>query len=187
MEQFFLIVQMAVVALFTLAPFFCYQKKGKQFVEFYTWMASSAKARRLYRFSFSLLVTMFNYAVADVAPLTYWLMPGMLLAVFLLTDKCTAAIFRRIHDDRRIQGLAFSVFLFCLAVPQLFTLSITIGMTIVAAMFYPSWVLTYYLRNQEKIDEMIRSKNPSLRKEDILAFLYFLSDRAKYDLTSLDQ
>lgn len=187
MEQFFLIVQIAVVTLFTVAPFFCYEKKGKQFVEFYTWMASSAKARRLYRFSFSLLVTMFNYAVADVASLSYWLMPGMLLAVFLLTDKCTAAIFRRIHDDRRIQGLAFSVFLFTLAVPQLFTLSITIGMTIIAAMFYPSWVLTYYLRNQEKIDEMIRSKNPSLRKEDILAFLYFLSDRAKYDLTYLDQ
>ena len=36
MEQFFLIVQMAVVTLFTIAPFFCYQKTGKQFVEFYT-------------------------------------------------------------------------------------------------------------------------------------------------------
>ena len=187
MEQFFLIVQMAVVALFTFAPFFCYQKTGKQFVEFYTWMASSGKARRLYRFSFSLLVTMFNYAVADVAPLTHWLMPGMLLAVFLLTDKCTAAIFRRIHDDRRVQGLAFSVFLFTLAVPQLFTLSITIGMTIIAAMFYPSWALAHYLRYQEKIDEMIRSKKPALRREDIIAFLYFLSDRAKYDLSFLDQ
>ena len=187
MEQFFLIVEMAVVALFTIAPFFCYEKKGKQFVEFYTWMASSAKARRLYRFSFSLLVTMFNYAVADVEPLTHWLMPGMLLAVFLLTDKCTAAIFRRIHDDRRIQGLAFSIFLFTLAVPQLFTLSITIGMTLIAAMFYPSWEVIFYLRYQEKVDEKIKSKNLSVSKEDIIALVYFFSDRAKYDLSSLDQ
>ena len=187
MEQFFLIVQMAVVALFTFAPFFCYQKTGKQFVEFYTWMASSCKARRLYRFSFSVLVTMFNYAVADVASLTYWLMPGMLLAVFLLTDKCTAAIFRRIHDDRRIQGLAFSVFLFSLAVPQLFTLSITIGMTIITAMFYPSWEVIFYLRYQEIVDEKIKTKNLSVSKEAIISLVYFFSDRAKYDLSFLDE
>lgn len=181
MEQFFLIVQMAVVALFTLAPFFCYQKTGKQFVEFYTWMASSAKAKRLYRFSFSLLVTMFSYAVADVAPLTYWLMPGMLLAVFLLTDKCTAAIFRRIHDDRRIQGLAFSVFLFTLAVPQLFTLSITIGMTIIAAMFYPSWGLTIYLLFPERFEE------PPFDKKILIKHLYFYSIPVKEYLSFLDK
>ena len=177
---------MAVVLLFTLAPFFCYQKTGKRFVEFYTWMASSAKARRLYRFSFSLLVTMFNYAVADVAPLTHWLMPGMLLAVFLLTDKCTAAIFRRIHDDRRIQGLAYSVFLFTLAVPQLFTLSITIGMTIIAAMFYPSWQLTLYLRYPEEFKD-VDAKYSSIGRNVIIAHLYFLSDLPKHDLSFLDK
>lgn len=186
MEYFLLIVLLAIVTLFTLAPFLCYQKTGKQFVEFYTWMATFSKARRLYRFSFSMLVTLFNYIVVVLTGPSLWLIPGVILSVLLLSGKFTSAIFRWLHDDRRIQGLAFSVFLFTLAFPLLFTLSITIGMIIIAAMFYPFWGLTLYFQYTEEFEKNETIKKAAQHKVYFTSTMYFISLRSKYELAHLD-
>ena len=186
MEYLFLISLLAIVALFAVSPFLCYKRTGKQFIEFYIWMASLPKARRIYRITFSMSVTLFNYLVLDLTGPNPWMIPGMILSVFLLTDKCTAAIFRWLHDDRRIQGLAFSVFLLTLALPQLFTLSISIGMLIIAAFFYPSWGLTLYMEYPEEFEKNEKLKNVLQYKNLFIMHMYFISIRAPKKLAYLD-
>ena len=133
-----------------------------------------------------MLVILFNFLILDLTGPNPWLIPGVIISVFLLTDKCTAAIFRWLHDDRRIQGLAFSVFLLTLALPQLFTLSISIGMLIIASFFYPSWGLTFYMLCPDEFESNEKLREELQHKNLFITFAYFISMRTKKKLAFLD-
>ena len=104
----------------------------------------------------------------------------MLLAALLIPDKCTSAILRWLHDDRRAQLAAFAAFFGTMAVPPLFTLSVSLGMLMIGSFFYPSWALSVYMLRYDDF------KDEAPLSNERIMYLYFVSRRAKGSVAFLD-
>ena len=173
------IVLFVTVTFYAVLPFF-YRRTSATFTAFYHRMALSAKARFYYRVIVSLQVFLVNLCFLVLQGPSWWQFPGLVLSMLLIPDKCTAAIFRWLHDDKRVQLIACAVFFASLSLPQLYTLSVSVGMVIIWAMFYPSWVITqYYMTDPGKLKDFPPTK-------ENIVFMYYHSQRSPCDMTFLD-
>ena len=112
------IVLFVTVTFYAVLPFF-YKRTSATFTAFYHRMALSAKARFYYRVIVALQVFLVNLCFLVIQGLSWWQFPGLVLAMLLIPDKCTAAIFRWLHDDRRALMGAFALFFVVMAFPPL--------------------------------------------------------------------
>ena len=158
------IVLFVTVTFYAVLPFF-YRRTSATFTAFYHRMALSAKARFYYRVIVSLQVFLVNLCF---------------LVLLLIPDKCTAAIFRWLHDDRRALMGAFALFFVVMAFPPLFNLSLSLGMVMIASAFYPSWVITFYFMLEDEIFKKVK------RTPENIAKMYFCSKRTNRKLAFLD-
>ena len=175
------IVLFVTVTFYAVLPFF-YKRTSATFTAFYHRMALSAKARFYYRVIVALQVFLVNLCFLVLQGPSPWQFPGLVLAMLLIPDKCTAAIFRWLHDDRRALMGAFALFFGVMAFPQLFNLSLSLGMVMIASAFYPSWVITCYFMFE---DELEIDKKVEKTPENI-ANMYFCSKRTNRKLAFLD-
>ena len=91
------IVLFVTVTFYAVLPFF-YKRTSAAFTAFYHRMALSAKARFYYRVIVSLQVFLVNLCFLVLQGPSWWQFPGLVLSMLLIPDKCTAAIFRWLHD-----------------------------------------------------------------------------------------
>ena len=173
------IVLFLTVTVYAVCPFF-YKRTSDSFTAFYLLMALSPKARFHYRIIVALQVFLVNLCCLALQGPSWWQFPGLVLAMLLIPDKCTAAIFRWLHDDRRALMGAFALFFVVMAFPPLFNLSLSLGMVIIASAFYPSWVISLYFMLEEEIDKKVE-KTP-----ENIANMYFCSKRTNRKLAFLD-
>ena len=121
-----------------------------------------------------------NLCFLVIQGLSWWQFPGLVLAMLLIPDKCTAAIFRWLHDDRRALMGAFALFFVVMAFPPLFNLSLSLGMVMIASAFYPSWVITCYFMSEDETDKKVEKTPENIAK------MYFCSKRTNRKLAFLD-
>ncbi len=138
MTILFRTIQLAVPVILVLAPFLFYRRKGTRMLAFYVSMAIEPKSRKTYMLVLAVSVLVYNYTFFSLDGASLWLVPGMLLGFVLLRYRFTDAMLHWLGEDRVIQGIAFGGVLLSLVVPQLFSLSVSMAMVLVAAMFYPS-------------------------------------------------
>lgn len=175
------IVLFLTVTVYAVCPFF-YKRTSDTFTAFYILMALSQKSRFHYRVIVALQVFLVNLCCLVLQGPSPWQFPGLVLAMLLIPDKCTAAIFRWLHDDRRALMGAFALFFGVMAFPQLFNLSLSLGMVMIASAFYPSWMITCYFLFE---DELEIDKKVEKTPENI-ANMYFYSKRTNRKLAFLD-
>ena len=180
MEIVFAGLQLAIIAFFALSPFLFYKKTGERFTKFYLMMAARPEVRLIYRFALGMLIFYTNIISVAIGAALPWHIPSLILSSVLVPERFTAAILRRLHDDKRVLLASFALFFGTLAFPQLFSLSFSIGMLMVGALFYPSWALTVYIKHY---DELKEEMPPS---DELIMRLYFFSKRAKGSAAILD-
>ena len=178
----YFVLSLHVLLVFTtaLAPILFYKKKGKMLMRFYLSMAGSANARKVYRLQLEAWVFLVNITYYLLNGPGYWQIPGMAVSLVLMTNTCTSAILRCLHDDKRAQLIASAIFFASLSLPQLYTLSVSLGMLIIWAMFYPSWLITNYF-----MTEPSKLKGFPPTKENLIS-MYYSSRRGPYSMTFLD-
>ena len=178
----YFVLSLHVLLVFTtaLTPILLYKRKGKGPMKFYLSMAGTAKARKVYRLQLEAWVFLVNLTYYLLNGPGAWQIPGMALSLILMTNTCTSAVLRWLHDDKRAQLIASAIFFASLSLPQLYTLSVSVGIVIIWAMFYPSWIITQYFMTEP---EKLKGFPPT--KENIV-FMYYHSQRGPVDLTFLD-
>ncbi len=180
LKYFVLSLHVLMVFITALAPVLFYKRKGKCLMKFYLSMAGTAKARKIYRLQLEAWVFLVNLTYYLLNGPNTWQIPAMALSLILMTNTCTSAILRWLHDDKRVQLIACAVFFASLSLPQLYTLSVSVGMLIIWAMFYPSWVITqYYMTDPGKLKDFPPTK-------ENIVFMYYHSQRGPCDMTFLD-
>ena len=173
------IVLFVTVTVYAVFPFF-YKNTGDTFTSFYLLMALSPKARFHYRITVALQVFLVNLCCLALQGPSPWQFPGLALAMLLVPDKCTGAIFRWLHDDRRALMGAFALFFILMAFPPLFNLSLSLGMVMIASAFYPSWMITIYFMCEDEYEKKVK------RTPENIAKMYFCSKRTHRKLAFLD-
>ena len=173
------IVLFVTVTVYAVFPFF-YKSTSDTFTSFYLLMALSPRARFHYRITVALQVFLVNLCCLIIQGPGWWQFPGLVLAMLLVPDKCTGAIFRWLHDDRRALMGAFALFFILMAFPPLFNLSLSLGMVMIASAFYPSWVITFYFMLEDEIFKKVK------RTPENIAKMYFCSKRTNRKLAFLD-
>lgn len=106
--------------------------------KFYISMASDPESRKAFMLLMAIVALLFNFTIFALDSANLWQIPGFAFGFFLLRYKSTDAMLRWLHRDRVIQGIAFGLWLLSMSVPELFGLSVTMGIVITSAMFYPS-------------------------------------------------
>ena len=108
-----------MVFITALAPVLFYKRKGKCLMKFYLSMAGTAKARKIYRLQLEAWVFLVNLTYYLLNGPNTWQIPAMALSLILMTNTCTSAILRWLHDDKRVQLIACAVF--CLPTAIIFS------------------------------------------------------------------
>ncbi len=173
------IVLFVTVTAYAVWPFF-YKRTSLSFTAFYLLMALSPKTRFRYRITVAVQVFLVNLCILVIQGPSWWQFPGLVLAMLLIPDKCTAAIFRWLHDDRRALMGAFALFFVVMAFPPLFNLSLSLGMVMIASAFYPSWVITCYFMSEDETDKNVEKTPENIAK------MYFCSKCTNRKLAFLD-
>lgn len=172
MIQILAALRLAIIAWFALSPFLFYRKSGLKNSYFYIDLAAHTSLRLIYRVTLGLHLLIVNVLTLMIDGFSLWQAPAIILTAVIMPDCWTAAILRRLHDDRRAQLLSFSLFFISMAIPELFSFSATLGMLIIGAMFYPSWMLTQYIRGYRELKDKFPPTSAFITQ------LYYRSKRA---------
>ena len=173
MIQILAALRLMIIAWFALSPFLFYRKTGMKEARFYLDLAARQEVRFGYRIVLGLQLLLVNVLTLLIDGFSLWQTPAIILTAVIMPDCWTAAILRMLHDDRRAQLLSFSLFFISMALPELFPLSVTLGMIIIGAMFYPSWMLSAYVTGFDRIGDEFPPT------EALITDLYYRSKRAR--------
>ena len=138
MKIFFAILQLLYPVAIMLIPALFYRKRFRFPMRFYRGMACSLAVRRTYMVALAVLVLLLNFTFTRTVGPSWWLVSGFLYGLLLLRYSFTDATLRWLHDDRVIQCFWYALIMLTMIMPQLYPLSVSLAMTFLAAMFYPS-------------------------------------------------
>lgn len=141
----FLMVPVAV-------PWWFYNCKRTFMIRFYLAMAASEKVRKFYISIWFIMLLLFHYMYMKVMPGEFGVLISTIPCLLLFSYSWTDRIFRIIHERLKVVVIMTIVAVAMVAVPHLYTLSITIAYFMTAALFYPSSKILseyYKYRNRE--------------------------------------
>lgn len=121
-----------------LVPIICYKTKFRFPMKFYRSMAFSPAVRRTYMVALAVMVLLFNFTFTRTDGVGWWLLPGFIYGLILLRDSFTSATLRWLHEDRIIQCFWYALIMFTMIIPELYSLTVSLALTMLAALFYPS-------------------------------------------------
>lgn len=167
MNTIFPAVQLTVSVILLSVPFLLYRRRGARMRKFYISMASNPESRKAFMLVLAIVSLFFNYTIFVLDDASMWQVPGFAFGLFLLRYKSTDAMLRWLHGDRVIQGIAFGLWLFSMSVPEVFGLSVSMGIVITSAMFYPSRLILQQAEFSQAYLEF------HLTDDDIVNLYYF--------------
>ncbi len=145
-----------IAILYARKPFFLPMR-------FYMEMTFNTRARNLFRLLLAVFILVYNFSFTRTEPVTLWSAPGFLFGILLLHDGFTNAMLSRLHDDRILQLFALALFVFTLAWPELFQLSVSLVFTMMAAFLYPSRKIVEMAGNLSDYPEFNGTENDIVR------------------------
>ena len=138
MAKFLAILQILYATAIILVPLLFYKRRHKWLMRFYSRMAFNPSARKLYMVVLAMLVLAQSFMSSRIQGVSLWLLPSFLYGVLLLRYSLTDAMLRWLHDDRVVQLLGLALIMFSFIRTELYSLSMGLALTLLAAMFYPS-------------------------------------------------
>ena len=153
MKIFFAILQLLYPVAIILIPLLFYRTGLRFPMKFYRSMAYRHAARRAYMMALAVLVLLLNFSFTRTTGPSWWLVPGFLYGLLLLRYSFTDATLRWLHEDRVIQLFWYALIMFTMIMPQMYSLSVALALTFLAAMFYPSRRLLRMVEHPDRYPE----------------------------------
>lgn len=116
-----------------------YKSERTFMLRFYVAMTESANARKLYTQCLLVLLLVFHYVYVSGHFGDFGVLPSTILCAVMFSHKRTDRWLHRLHENRRTFVMLAAVALAIAAVPHGYTMSVTLALLLLAAMFYPSY------------------------------------------------
>lgn len=129
--------------LLIIVPLICYKNNHTFMQRFYIRMTYSYHCRKFYSLIILMLLIMYHYIAHQIMPMEFGIMGSSVFILLFFRFKYANRILRLLNDKQLFCFIAMIAALVFLFVPHLFTLSATIGILLLAALFYPSSHVLY--------------------------------------------
>ena len=126
------------LALIIAVPTALYKSKRRFMTRFYLKMLESGSARKLYTQILLIVLLLFHYVYASGNPGDFGIVLSTFVCATMYSFRRADKWLRRLRDERKTFVYAALSAVVIAAVPHLFTLGVTIGYFLLAALFYPS-------------------------------------------------
>ena len=133
-----IILQFVFLLLPVFLPMVLYRSRRPFMAAFYRAMTGNAKARKLYTQVLVVLLLLFHYVYTTGHPGQFGTVLSTIVSAMLFSSRRTERWLRKLLDRPKVFVFCGIIALAICAVPQLFTLSVTISYILLAALFYPS-------------------------------------------------
>lgn len=126
------------LALLVAVPTALYKSRRPFMAKFYRRMLDSESARRFYTQVLLIVLLLFHYVYARCNSEDFGIVLSTVVCATLYSFRRADRWLRRLHDERRTFVYAALLAVIIAAVPHLFTLGVTAGYLLLAALFHPS-------------------------------------------------
>lgn len=124
-------------ALLLLLFRFAYKAAGKRMGKFYVSMTCRQCWRKFYTLAMLLVLLLFHFNYANITPSVYDLAPSSVALIFLFSHRFTERIIYFLQN-RKTFFVSAIITMACLFVPHFFSTTVTMGILLFGAVFYPS-------------------------------------------------
>lgn len=153
MKILFAILQLLYPVAIIIIPLLFYRTGLRFPMKFYHSMVYRPAARRAYMMALAVLVLLLNFSFTRTTGPSWWLVPGFLHGLLLLRYSFTAATLHWLHEDCVIQLFWYALIMLTMIMPQLYSFSVSLALTFLAAMFYPSRRLLRMVEHPDRYPE----------------------------------
>lgn len=129
-----LLYSIALIAV----PAFFYRQPERLPMKFLSGMVLCPAMRKVYAMALTILILLLSFSFYKANGVSLYLLPCFLYGFMLLRFRLADAMLCWLQRDRMLQGLMFGAILLTMMEPQLLSFSLSLAMTQLAAMFYPS-------------------------------------------------
>lgn len=133
-------IQLLFPALLAVLPLCLYRSSGRRMSRFYLMMVGLETARKFYAQLLVVFLLVFHFVYVSGHPGDYGVLPSTVLSVLLCPFRRADRWLHRIHEGRRTFALLALSVLAAGFIPHLYTMAVTGGFLLLAAMFYPSYM-----------------------------------------------
>ena len=133
-----LLLQFVFLALPVFLPMALYRSRRPFMAAFYRAMTGNARARKLYTQVLVVLLLLFHYVYTTGHPGQFGTVLSAIVCAAMFSAGRTDRWLRKLLDRPKAFIACGGFALAVCAVPQLFTLSVTVSDILLAALFYPS-------------------------------------------------
>lgn len=131
-------IQLLFPAFMVLLPLFLYRKSGRRMSRFYLVMVSVENARKFYAQLLVVFLLLFHFVYVSGNQGEYGVLLSTVLSVLLCPFRRADRWLHRIHENRRDFTFVALAALASGFIPHLYTMAVTAGLILLAALFYPS-------------------------------------------------
>ena len=132
------ILTLFYLALIIAVPTALYKSRRRFMTKFYLRMLGSESARRLYTQVLLIVLLLFHYVYSRGNTGDLGIVISTIVCTILFSFRRADKWMRRLHDKRKTFVYAALLAVVIADVPHLFTLGVTVGYLLLAALFYPS-------------------------------------------------
>lgn len=133
-----IVLQFVFLTLPVILPVVLYRSRRHFMAVFYSAMTRNANVRKLYMQVLVVLLLLFHYVYTTGHPGQFGPVLSTIVCAAMFSSRRADRWLRRLLDRPKLFALYSFLALAMCAVPQLFTISVTISYTLLAALFYPS-------------------------------------------------
>lgn len=127
-----------------------YKKSSPTMQTFYLSMVMSCNCRKLYTLILLMVLLMYHYVAYYSISVELEILPSSILILFLFNFHCTDKMLRFLHEKNRATCLIAIVTTVFLFTPYLYTMAVTLGFVLLAAIFYPSTKILFLVQTTEE-------------------------------------
>lgn len=132
------ILTLFYLAMIIALPTALYKCRRRFMTKFYLGMLERESTRRLYAQVLLIVLMLFHYVYVGGCPADFGIVISTIVCAALYPFRRADKWLRRLHDKRKTFVYAALLSVAIAAVPHLFTLGVTLGYLLLAALFYPS-------------------------------------------------
>lgn len=126
------------LALIIAVPTALYKSKRRFMTRFYLRILESGSARRLYTQVLLIVLLLFHYVYASGNPGDFGIVLSTIACAIMYSFRRADKWLSRLHDEKKQTVIVAVVSVVIAAIPHMFTLGVTVGYFLLAALFYPS-------------------------------------------------
>lgn len=146
-----------------VVPVALYRNKGRIMTHFYLIMAMNIKARKFYVRFWLLLLLLFHYDSTFVIKDRLGIMLSTIFCIMMFSFKWSDRWMKDVHDRTRTVVILAIIALVAVAIPHLYTLSISIGLFLTASLFYPSSKVISECQDTDNVQILLKHPDELLK------------------------